>query len=176
MRVHLKFFLLGVPLRIPHSATYGANFEVPYRLLQIYDVLWRILRSQQETNVPDAKLPTWVLVHNLEVGFGLGQLFPVIGQQSISHTVGERMPEKIDTGLLSYCPWDRRIKGLLFIEASAAIPILSFEGLHSQCKSLERNKPSEFLWLGCVHGLSQPLCEGLKWCMHTWVPKRMWLW
>lgn len=58
MRVHLKFYSLGVPLRNPHSATYGANFEVSNRLLQIYDVLRRILRSQQETNVPDAKLPT----------------------------------------------------------------------------------------------------------------------
>ena len=29
-----------------------------------------------------------------------------------------------------------------------------FVGLHKRCKSLERNKPSEFQWLGCAHRLS----------------------
>lgn len=51
-----------------------------------------------------------------------------------------------------YCPWDRRIKGLLFFEASAAIPILALKDFITDVKALREINPLSFCGLDVYIG------------------------
>jgi L-gulonolactone oxidase len=77
------------------------------------------------------------------------QGFPVIGQQhQIMAASGCESSPKPE----NYCPWDRRIKGLLFYDDSAAIPMRSLRSFIGDMKALRDSNPAGFCGLDVYTG------------------------
>lgn len=77
------------------------------------------------------------------------QGFPVIGQQ---HLIMSASGCERSTKPENFCPWDRRVRGLLFYDDSAAIPMRSLKAFITDMKALRDANPDSFCGLDVYTG------------------------